>query len=474
MAKTDKYKYLLKNTGLATIGGLGSKILVYLLVRFYTSVLTTAEYGLASNVSETATLLLPIISLGIADAVFRFAMDKEYNQNEVFSAGFMTLGMGCLSFLFVVPVLLWVDLLDGYEWVVVSYILCSSVHGICNEFVRAHGKYGLCAVQGILNTLIMIGSNVLFLLVFKMGVTGYVLSTVVADLLSTIFLIIAAKLYRSFAFGSVRTSTVKSMLKYSLPMIPSTICWWVTNVSDRYMITWFIDESVTGLYAAANKIPSLMMVLAGIFINSWKNSAVMENESSDRSEFFSNVFDAFSSVLVMVSSAIIAFTQVITFIMLDKSYHSGWIYIPVLTFSMIFFNYDSFFGSIYVAKKKSNLSFYTSVAGAVTNVGLNLWLIRTPLGAMGAAIATVASYFIVFILRLISARRILPFDMKPVKLTANFGVLIIQLVSIMTQHRFWIPVQIICLGAIVAINGVKLLKFASRLLKKDHSVEKEQ
>ena len=362
--------------------------------------------------------------------------------------------------------LLWVDLLDGYEWIIIAYILCSSVHSICHEYVRAHGKFGLCAIQGILNTLIMIGCNVLFLLVFKLGVTGYVLSTVVADFITTIFLVVVDKLYRSFDFRSVRSSTIKSMLKYSLPMIPSTICWWVTNVSDRFMISIFLNESVTGLYAAANKIPSLMMVLAGIFINSWKNSAVMENESKDGAEFFSNVFDAFSGVLVIVSSGIIAFTKVITFIMLDKSYHEGWMFIPMLTFSMIFFNYDSFFGSIYVAKKKSNLSFYTSVAGAVTNVLLNLWLIRTPLGAMGAAIATVASYFIVFVLRLITARKIMPFDINFAKLIGNFAILGVQMASIMSAHTLWIPVQAVCLVAVMVINGSKLLKFASRLIRK--------
>ena len=141
---------------------------------------------------------------------------------------------------------------------------------------------------------------------------------------------------------------------------------------------------------------------------------------------------------------------------------------------MIFFNYDSFFGSIYVAKKKSNLSFYTSVAGAVTNVALNLWLINTSLGAMGAAIATVASYFIVFVLRLITVRRILPFNMNYPKLLANFAILGIQLFSIMSAHRFWIPVQVLCLGAIVVINAVKLLKFAARFLKKDGSSAKQE
>ena len=466
MAGTNKYKYLLKNTALATIGGLGSKLLVYLLVRFYTSVLSTAEYGLASNITETATLLLPIISLGIADAVFRFTMDSTYKKNEIFSAGFTVLGFGCISFLLAVPILLWIDLFDGYEWLIVAYILSSCVHSICHEFVRAHGKFALCAVQGILNTLIMIGCNVLFLLVFKMGVTGYVLSTVVADFVTTVFLVIVEKLYKHISFGSVRGSTVKSMLKYCLPLIPSTICWWVTNVSDRYMITWMIGASVTGLYAAANKIPSLMMVLSGIFINSWKNSAVMENDSEDGSEFFSNVFDAFSAVLVMVSSGIIAFTKVITFIMLDKSYHSGWIYIPVLTFSMIFFNYDSFFGSIYVAKKKSSMSFYTSIVGAITNVALNLWLINTPLGAMGAAIATVASYVIVFVLRLVTVKKIFPFAMNYPKLLANFSILLLQMFSIMTAHPFWIPTQILCVTVVILINGVKLLKYARLLFKR--------
>ena len=174
---------------------------------------------------------------------------------------------------------------------------------------------------------------------------------------------------------------------------------------------------------------------------------------------------SFSAVLVMVSSGIIAFTKVITFIMLDKSYHSGWIYIPVLTFSMIFFNYDSFFGSIYVAKKKSSMSFYTSIVGAITNVALNLWLINTPLGAMGAAIATVASYVIVFVLRLVTVKKIFPFAINYPKLLANFSILLLQMFSIMTAHPFWIPTQILCVTAVILINGVKLLKYARLLFK---------
>ena len=110
------------------------------------------------------------------------------------------------------------------------------------------------------------------------------------------------------------------------------------------------------------------------------------------------------------------------------------------------------------------MSFYTAIAGALTNVALNLWLIRTLLGAMGAAIATVASYVIVFVLRLISARRLMPFKINFTKLFVSFALLLVQMVSIMSGHALWILVQAVCLCALIALNGVKLLKYAKIIL----------
>jgi O-antigen/teichoic acid export membrane protein len=462
----NRYKKLVANSGIIALGTFGSKLLVYFLMPFYTSYLTPEMYSTADLITQTAKLLIPLLSVGITETVFRFALDKSYDKKEVFSAGVYTLLAGGILLACVIPVLSAINYVDGYVYIIIMYVFAANFHALATQYIRTKDHFKFYAVQGNINTGAVIVCNIFFLAVFNMGVTGYVLSTVVADFVTTVFLVIVEKLYKHISFGSVRGSTVKSMLKYCLPLIPSTICWWVTNVSDRYMITWMIGASVTGLYAAANKIPSLMMVLSGIFINSWKNSAVMENDSEDGSEFFSNVFDAFSAVLVMVSSGIIAFTKVITFIMLDKSYHSGWIYIPVLTFSMIFFNYDIFFGSIYVAKKKSSMSFYTSIVGAITNVALNLWLINTPLGAMGAAIATVASYVIVFVLRLVTVKKIFPFAINYPKLLANFSILLLQMFSIMTAHPFWIPTHILCVTAVILINGVKLLKYARLLFKR--------
>ena len=75
-----KSEYLLKNMGILTLSNFASKILVFLLVPIYTSILSTEEYGSYDLAVSTATLLFPILTLNIVDAVMRFSMDKDYSK----------------------------------------------------------------------------------------------------------------------------------------------------------------------------------------------------------------------------------------------------------------------------------------------------------------------------------------------------------------------------------------------------------
>jgi hypothetical protein len=105
--------------------------------------------------------------------------------------------------------------------------------------VRAEGKTALFAVQGMINTALVIGLNILFLAVLHYGVIGYVLSVVLADVACALLLFVREKLWRQFTLhpGGIW----KKMLVYSIPMIPTTIFWWITNVSDRYMVSAIIS-----------------------------------------------------------------------------------------------------------------------------------------------------------------------------------------------------------------------------------------
>ena len=464
MAQKGKYRRLLDNTAVIAAGQIGSKVLVYLLTRLYTSVMTSSEYSVASNLTETATLLIPLISLGIGEAVFRFAMDKSYSKKDVFTSGYAAFLMGAFLFAAAIPVLCSIPYFEGLEWLIVTYVISSILHTICSQFIRAQGQFRLYALQGLLNTVLTITCNVIFLIPLNMSYVGYVLSVSVADLLSMIFIFVSARLWQYFDIGSVTSATLKDMLKFSIPMIPTTIFWWVTNVSDRFMITYFVGDSVNGLYSAAYKIPTLLMVLSGIFINAWRNSAIDEKDSKEYKSFYERVFDMFSGIIFIIASGIIAFTFLLTYIMFAPDFRSAWIYIPVLTCAMVFFNFVSFLGSVYVVSKKTVWSFITSLAGALLNVVLNFLLIPI-IGAMGAALATLASFVIVFILRVITASRITSFNMHLPKLVLNGIILGVQCFVIIKQIPFWIVAEIICLAVMIAVNGVPYFRLALDFLK---------
>jgi len=473
MSDQKKYKRLLSNTATVGIGTLGSKLLVYLLVRLYTSVLTNEEFSIASNITEMATLLIPFISLGIGEAVFRFAMDKQYKQSEIFTQGFIAVAMGALFLPIVAVVFLNIDYFDSYVPLLILYVLSSAIHTNCSQYIRAKALFRLYAIQGLLNTLLTISLNILFLIPLNMGITGYVLSVAVADLLSSLFLFVVAKLWRDLSFKELKKSTLKAMLLYSLPLIPTTISWWITNVSDRYMITFMQGDSVNGLYAAAYKIPTLLMVLIGIFNSAWKYSAVEERGESNSAVFFSNVYHTFTTCLILVSGGIIAFSKVFSAMMFGEDFRAAWVYIPILTLAMAFSALSSFTGTIFIVEKKSRYSLYTALVAAIVNIALNFLLIPhfegDTIGAMGAAIATLVAYLIMFSLRLYFSTKLVPYRTYLLETLLNFLVLAAMAITVSLEVPYWILLQAVFGVLLLVVNRkviLTLLKQGIALIKR--------
>ena len=303
----NKYNTLLSNTLLISMGTFGSKILVFLMVRFYTGYLTPSDYSTADLITQTANLLFPIISVGIADGVFRFVMDKESDKKSVLTLGFWCITFGALAFLGIIPLLGLVDDFKGYIWLIVVYTLASCYHSLCVSYLRGVGKTALFALQGILNTALVIVLNIIFLAFFSMGITGYVLSVVLADVLSTLFLNLKEKLWREFTFKP-DFAILKPMLKYSIPLIPTTVFWWITSVSDRYMVNEIISSDANGLYAIAYKLPTLLTLVSTMFMQAWQYSAVVEDEGDreEHAKFFGTVWGSFQSVMFLAGAGVIA------------------------------------------------------------------------------------------------------------------------------------------------------------------------
>ena len=88
------YRRLLSNTVLFSVSTFGSKILLFLLTPFYTSILTDAEYGVTDLIIQTGNVLIPLVSMGIINAVLRFGLDETTDLKGLFTTGLVVILVG--------------------------------------------------------------------------------------------------------------------------------------------------------------------------------------------------------------------------------------------------------------------------------------------------------------------------------------------------------------------------------------------
>ena len=267
--KQNKYTRLFSNTLIFTVGKFVSKLIVIFMLPFYTSYLTSAEYSTADLITNLCNLLIPMACLGVSEGIFRGAASKNVDKESFFTNGALLMIIGSAFFLALSPILNLFDYFNEYIWLIILYVLASNIHSVCSQYVCAIGRTKLFAGQGVLNTMLTVLLNILFLVGFDMGINGYVLSIVLADFLSTVFLVFVAKLYRAFFPKKIDKRIIKELLRFCLPLIPSTVFWWITGVSDRYMVAYFCSDEVNGLYAAAYKVPTLLTYVVIIFNDAW-------------------------------------------------------------------------------------------------------------------------------------------------------------------------------------------------------------
>ena len=449
-----RYKRLFSNMAILGVGTFASKVLVFLLMPFYTALLSASEFGVADLISQTANLLIPLASVGICDALFRFTLDaEEGDRKKIFTSSMLVLLGGSLAIALICASLMLTDMeLSAYFPLIAAYVICSNFHSACAHYMRAKGATVLFAVQGIINTVLTIALNILFLVAFNMGSTGYVLSVVVADLLLTLGLFFGCKMWREISLKSFDRTMLKSILKFSIPYIPTTMLWLITSVSDRYVVTIFCGTEVHGLYAAASKLPTLVVLVSGVFIEAWHFSSVKDATPEERSSFFGTVFKNYMSIMFMGASVLIAGAKILTSLLLADSYYRSWEYVPMLVVAMVFSAFSAFFGSVYFLEKKSVLSMMTALAGAVINVILNFLLIPHH-GAMGAAVATLISYVATYVIRAYDTSHYVRFDQHHVRVAVNTLVLLIQAFVMISAIRYWQYIQIAILLFMLAFNG---------------------
>ena len=447
----NQYRTLITNTVLFGLSTFGSRFLNFLLTPFYTRILTSAQYGVTDLIIQTGNLIIPLAAAGIGSGVIRFGLERGSDKAAVFTTGVVVTLAGSAVLLAVSPLLEGISFLSGYVWLVLLYVVAANLHSVCSQFARTMGHIRLFALDGVLRTVLAIGFNILLLAVFPLGIAGYVLASVFADVAAALFVFLRAGQWRYLRLPAMSRAVTARMLRYCVPLIPSGICGWIISMSDRYLIALLMGSAATGIYAVSNKIPTVLLSIANVFTSAWQLSALAERPKGERIRFFSNVYSVYSAIAFLAASAVILTAQISTRLLAAPEYYEAWRYVPVLTLGTTFACLGSFLSSIYMVEKRSAAILATTVAGAAANLVGNFFLIQL-WGAMGAAVSTLLSYLLILVLRGGHSRRLLPIRWELGRFLPSVLLLALQCVLTGWELPLWRLWSGLCLLAVAAVN----------------------
>lgn len=463
-----KYKKLMNNTMLFAISNFSSKLLSIILQPYITFAMgAVEEVGITKLVQNIGSLLIPLVSMGVSFAIIRFGLERQNSKSQVFTNGLVTIFMGFFIMLAFYPLLRLVPLFNTYALLLYLHVLVSCLRTLCTQFVRSRQLNRLVALDGVLCSATNLGFMILFLSGAKLGAEGYVLALICSDLLSALFVFLMANLRRYLHFSSFNLGLWKKMMAYALPMVPAQISFWIINASDLFFVKAMCDgyqgqagEYWTGLLGVGYFLPTILTTLGTIFYEAWQLSAVIEEQGRER--FFSRVFSIYQSLLFCCCAGIILLCRPLMF-MFKANFYDAWQFVPLLTVATLFNCLNQFLNSIYMVEKRSTLSLYTMMAGAVANCALN-WLLIPIMGPVGVTLGSLLSYLLVFLLRAVNTRGLLRIDYAPLKLIFNCVMVGAETALALYQAPYWALWCTLLTVGVCAFNFQGVLGMARQLL----------
>lgn len=418
----DQGKKLLKNTIIIGIGQISAKFLSIILLPLYTSVLQPDEYGLIDLIITYASLIQPILYFQIDQAVFRFLIeyrdDEKNKQSVVYSVISIFLKQSVLLAILCMLAILVLHIEKA--WLLGIYALLSMLQTILLQIARGLGKNNIYSASSIIYSVSVFTLSVYFVKFNHLSINRYFLISYVGFLLSILYLNVRLKVLRFLKKERLKAQITKKIIKYSLPLVPNALSWWIINVSDRTIIKILLGDGINGIYSIANKLPNILSSLLSIFVLSWTESAAENIQKENKDRYFTKVLHESYRVIIAIGLVILSFMPFIFSVLVkNDSYHDAYWQIPILVMSVIFNTFVSILGSVYVALKKTKEIAKTSIYCAIINIVTNLMLIKI-IGLTAASLSTLIAFFSMTLYRLVDIG-------KYIKIKLNFSSIFVPL-----------------------------------------------
>lgn len=344
------------------------------------------------------------------------------------------------------------------------YVVLQVYNALFLQFVRGLGysiKYTIASFISASATTVL---NVIALVFLRMGLQGLFVSTLTAQLLTLVYLVISSRSWEYFSLKNARIGTFKRVGTYSIPLIPNNLAWWVVNASDRTIISHFLGTAANGIYSVANKFPNVFINFYNILNLSWTETVSLHYNDEDRDEFLTDTMTSLVKLFVAACLGIVACMPFVFPIMVNAKYSAAYNQILILMYAMLFRVLVGLYSCVYVAQKNAKKIAYTSISAAIINITVDLLLINK-IQVFAASLSTLIAFLSMFIVRYIDVNKAVHMRIKK-PIAIGSILLSIMLVGTYYCNNKVIQFVALCITALYAVvTNMDMLKSGVNLVK---------
>ena len=366
----------------------------------------TGDFGYYDLCLTVIFLIMPLATLQLRDGAFRFLLETQdqRERSKIITFIYRTLLTSVMVSL-VATILLAMFTSIGYLWYCLLLLLAMSFFEVITQVARGLGNNKDFVAAGIISS-IGIGVFSIVLVAFAgLGIKGIFLANILARLVAIIFLELKLHIFATYFKCNMGLGQVgRDILKYSLPLLPGSLCWWLTGSSDRWFINHFVGIDANGIYAVAFRFNGIILTLSTIFYQAWQETAILQYNSQDRDKFFSKMFNTYIGVLAILLTAYTFTLKLFYPVIVDANYQESVNYLYPMGISAVIFALSAFFDMGYQCAKDTPRTLPAIFLAAVVNLVCNLVLVKY-IGVYGAIITSIITYLVLFIYRLHDMKR---------------------------------------------------------------------
>jgi len=442
----NRNSILAKNTIIIGVGQLIPKFIALITLPILTKYLSTDGYGIYDLILSIGSLAIPLMTLLVQQAAFRFIIDPQNDKSEI-----ITCTIGVVGILMIIwAAVIWLLALFGvYDksvlWMIFLLYSSESLFDMVGQIIRGLGQNVSFSIGVVIYSVANLLAVLTLLWCDLINASTVITVSAIAYIFSFFFLCIKGNIFRYLDLKKFSIFQVKRMMIYSLPIIPSSISLWIVNLSDRLLIIAFLGTAMNGIYATANKIPNLCGTAYSVFNLAWTEMAARTVDDEDKNHYYTELFNKLFAFLVGVFLLLIVISPLIFKILIDEKFNAGLFQMPILFAGIFFSSMVSFLGGIYVALQKTKQVGFSSAVGAVLNLLFNVMLIKK-IGLYAASASTVLSFFLIFVYRWLDVKHYI--NIKKDKQLIISGYICFSAVCIL----YYINLKLmICIGTILAV-----------------------